>query len=307
MMDGLRQVLSLDTMAFLINVYAVVLSLAAAVVGTRKLRHLWRTRHLRRVWGIKNGERVILVCSELEEPGTRQWVEPREFIYSLKYGDVDAYFEVVVTLLRLYPSIKLKIISAGEVDQTRVDLARHIILIGGPDYNTLTERVLSWNQTQFEYRSPDVAIRSVNHPQEIVLYDKTHDREYCHTSDIWDFGYFERIRNPHNPKSRIILIGGCHTIGVTGAVKGFSMAESEDGEIPSSVLDNAALVSKIVGKSEHFSVLMEIERIGQTISVPLLRAEHVTVQSEDERRIQPVVAGVAAEQSDAPDGASHRR
>ncbi len=307
MMDGLRQVLSLDTVAFLVNVYAVSLSLAAAVVGMMKLRHLWRTRHLRRVWGIKNGERVILVCSELEEPEARQWPESREFIYSMKYGDVDAYFEVVVTLLRLYPSIKLKIISAGEAERTRVDLGRHIILIGGPDYNMLTERVLSWDQTQFEYRSPHVSSRSAQHPQEIVLYDKTHDREYCHTTDIRDFGYFERIRNPHNPKSRIILIGGCHTIGVTGAVKAFSMAESEDGEIPSSVVDNAALVAKIVGKSEHFTVLMEIERIGQTISVPLVRAEHVTVHSEADRRIQPVVARVAAEHDDAPDGASRRR
>ena len=59
-----------------------------------ELRNYWRTRHLRKVWGIKNGDQVIVVCSELDEPEARQQVEPREFIYSYKYGDLDAYIEV---------------------------------------------------------------------------------------------------------------------------------------------------------------------------------------------------------------------
>lgn len=108
---------------------------------------------MRKVWGINNGDSVIVVCSELENPEERQYVEPREFIYNLKYGDVDAYFEVVTTLLRLYPAIKLRVMSAGEVEATRVDLASHMILIGGPDYNAMTERMLSRRMTQFEYRS----------------------------------------------------------------------------------------------------------------------------------------------------------
>lgn len=271
---------SLDSIEFWITTYAVLLSAIEAVRATGKLRHLRRTRHLRRVWGIKDGDQVIVVCSELDEPATRQQVEPREFIYSLKYGDVDAYFEVLVTLLRLYPSIRMRVISAGEVEVTRVDLSRHLIVIGGPDYNALAERVLSWQQTQFEYRSPHVSTRSTEHPEEIVLYDKVKQAEYCHQTDTHDFGYFERIPNPHNPRSRVIIIGGCHTIGVAGAVKAFSMAESEDGEIPASVLSNAALVATKIGKSNRFSVLMEVERIGQTVSVPLIREDHVTVSGQ---------------------------
>jgi hypothetical protein len=95
-----------------------------------------------------------------------------------------------------------------------------------------------------------------------------------------DYGYFERIPNPQNPKSRVILLGGCHTIGVAGAVKAFSMAESEDGEIPSPVLANAALVARKVGNAERFSVLVEVERIGQTITVPLVREDRITVRDQ---------------------------
>ena len=265
---------------FWISVYAVVLSLMSAAQNTKKLQHLWLTRHLRRVWGIKDGEQVIVVCSELDEPANRQQVEPREFIYSLKYGDVDAYFDVLVTLLRLYPSIRMRVMSAGEIETTRLDLSRHIIVIGGPDYNALAERVLSWGQMQFEYRIPFSATISSEHPEEIVLYDNVRQTEYCHVTETRDYGYFESIPNPHNPKNRIIMIGGCHTIGVAGAVKAFAMAVSEDGEVPSSVLRNARIVANRIRKMSSFSALVEVERIGQTLSVPLVREDNITVSGQ---------------------------
>jgi hypothetical protein len=264
----------------LVNVYAFFISLIWVFLSTKKLKHFWRTRHLRKVWGIKDHDYVIIVCSELENPEERQNVEPREFIYNLKYGDVDAYFEVVVTLLRLYPNLKLSIFSAGEAKVTRINLARHLILIGGPDYNTITGRILKKKITRFYYRSPYVEEQSTEYPEEIVIYDKINNKEYCELSDEKDFGYFEKIKNPNNPENQIILIGGCHTIGVTGAVKAFSMAESEQGEIPKIVLNNAKIVAKKISKDSEFSVLISAERIGQTINVPLVDDNKITIKSE---------------------------
>lgn len=261
-----------------INVYALIVSLIGVVLSTKKLCRFWQTRHLRKVWGIKNRDYVIVVCSELDDPEERQNVEPREFIYNLKYGDVDAYFEVIITLLRLYPNIKLRILSAGEAENTRIDLAIHLILIGGPDYNSITGRILRKNITQFYYRSPYVEQKSLGHPEEIVIYDKINDKEYCELTDEKDFGYFEKIKNPNNPEKQIILIGGCHTIGVTGAVKAFSMAESEQGEIPKIVLKNAKKVAKRLTKNSEFSVLIPAERIGQTINTPLIDSSRITVK-----------------------------
>src|SRR6202023_3170398 len=105
-------------------------------------------------------------------------------------------------------------------------------------------RVLEWGDTQFTYRSPYVAARSTKYPDEIVIHDKLTHKEFCCEADTSDFGYLECIVNRHNPERGIIIFGGCHTIGVTGAVKAFSMAESEQGEIPRAVLRNAALVAK---------------------------------------------------------------
>ncbi|MDP3028215.1 MAG: hypothetical protein Q8O04_01695 [Deltaproteobacteria bacterium] len=267
-----------DYIHLLLVAVAVVLIIIEVISKTKKIARFWRTRHIRKVWGIKNHDYVIVVCSELDDPEERQNVEPREFIYNLKYGDVDAYFEVIITLLRLYPNIKLSILSAGEAEKTRFDLARHLILIGGPDYNSITGRILRKNITQFDYRSPYVEQKSFEHPEEIVIYDKINDKEYCELTDEKDFGYFEKIKNPNNPEKQIILIGGCHTLGVTGAVKAFSMAESEQGEIPTIVLKNAQTVAKKISKDSEFSVLISAERIGQTINTPLIDSSIITVK-----------------------------
>lgn len=271
---------SLDTFTLFVKVYAVILSIIGLVFATKKLGRLWHTRHLRKIWGIKNGDYVIVVCSELDNPEERQNIEPREFIYNLKYGDVDAFFEVIITLLRLYPKIKLRIMSAGEVEKTRINLAQHIILIGGPDYNSFTERILKNNNTQYDYRSPYVAEKSKAYPEEIVIYDKKNNQEYCECTDEKDYGYLERIQNPNSPDTQILLFGGCHTIGVTGAVKAFSMADSEHGEIPKVVIKNAKIVAKQISKKSEFSILITAERIGQTINVPIVNKDFICVNNK---------------------------
>ena len=280
----------LTSIEFGANFYARLITLLNIIPATKKLLHWWRTRHLQKIWGIKDGDSVIVVCSELENPKERQLVEPpREFIYSLKYGDVDAYFEVVTTLLRLYPAIKLRIMSAGEVTAVRFDLAsHHLILIGGPDYNALTQEILNQSVTQFDYRSPDGDTQSEQNPQEIVLYDKQNKKEYCFPTKISDdgdsdrdYGYFERIANPRNPKKNIVLIGGCHTIGVTGAIKAFSMAPNEEGKIQDPVLCNASLVAGQVGKAQTFAVVVSVDRVlGQTISTPVVKSTYITVRPD---------------------------
>ena len=52
---------------------------------------------------------------------------------------------------------------------------------------------------------------------------------------------------------------------------------SEDGGIPSAVFSNAAVVTKKIGKADKFAILVEVERIGQTISVPLVQENRITV------------------------------
>lgn len=266
--------------ALIISTYAIIVSAIGVIPATKKRIQDWKTRHLRKVWGIKKGDNVLVICSELDDPEKRQFVKDleinREFIYNLKYGDVDAYFEVVVTILRLFPKIKLCIMSAKEVENTRTNLLdKHLILIGGPDYNSTTAMILEKKITRYQYKSLYVEERSKSNPDEIVLYDTLNDKEFCEKTNKKDYGYFERVKNPNNTQKKIILIGGCHTIGVTGAVKAFSMFESEQGEIPSIVLTNAKKVAKKISKNCEFSVLVSVERVGQTINVPIVEKRNI--------------------------------
>jgi len=280
MIDSLRTMPAtiVEVISLWVKIYALLVSVIAGIFSTKRLARFWKTRHLRKVWGIKDGDYVIIVCSEMDEPEKRQKIEPREFIYNLKYGDVDAYFEVVVTLLRLFPKIKLRIMSSGEAIASKMDLERHLILIGGPDYNEITAGILKKNLTQFQYRSPDMQEVSTHYPNEIVLFDSVKKRELCELDYEKDFGYFERVKNPNNPNNKIILLGGCHTIGVTSAVKAFSLADSEHGEIPKMVLLNARKVAKVITSKSEFSVLVSAEQVGQTISVPVVEQKNITVR-----------------------------
>jgi hypothetical protein len=244
-----------------------------------KYKRRWPTRHLRKVWGLKNGEHVIVVCSELEHPEELQRAgEEREFIYHRKYGDLDAYFEVIITLLRLFPRIRLSVFSSGETEHTRIDMAEHIIVVGGPDYNVVTEQFLDKGITHYAYRSPDGEPSLIN-PKEIVLYCAQGEHEYCETTDERDYGYFERIRNPNNPTRNVILLGGCHTLGVSAAVKAYSVAPTEQGDIRTIVLKNARNTAKKISRRSEFAVLVRAERAAQTITVPIVRRRDIVVRN----------------------------
>lgn len=283
--------IDLDSISFWVNLYAIILTIIGSFIYIRKIPHLWKTRYLRRVWGIKDGEKVTIVCSELDDPEKRQNLEEREYIYSLKYGDLDAYIEVLVTLLSLYPSLKLRVISVGEINHTKQDLSTHIVVVGGPDYNELTKKILKTDKTRFNYKSPYLEISSETYPDEIVIFDKITNKEYCSLTDDEDFGYFEQLPNPYNPENKVILLGGCHTIGVTGAVKAFSSGISDDGKISKIVLRNSKNIWKWFPRkwkylprkfrtTQHYSVLLQVHKIGQNISIPEVKDGNIFLKNE---------------------------
>ncbi len=254
------------------------MSVIGAIKLTQRQILLWNTRDLRKIWGIKDKDKVIVICSELDEPVARQNVELREFIYNLKYGDVDAYFEVIATLLRLYPKLKLRILSAGEAETTTFDMAQHIILIGGPDYNEIAGKYINTEYTQIDYLSRTPENKSKLNETEIVIRNKSSGQEFFDDDEMRDYGYFERINNPHNPQAHIILVGGCHTIGVTAAVKSFSLSKSEYGEIPQVVIDNSKRVAKKINKKSEFAIIVKAQRVGQTINTPIVNDSLVFIK-----------------------------
>jgi hypothetical protein len=257
----------LDYLGTGFRVYAVAVSLVSIWFGFTRLARHWQYRHLKKVWGFRDKDQVVLLCSELDDPEERQWVEPREFIYLMKYGDADAYVEVIGTLFRIYPNIDIQILSSGDLDRIQVDLSKHIILIGGPDYNEMTRRLLDEQKTRIAYYSPYLKCADPENPKEIIIYDRISKRKLFCSETERDYGYFERAPNPFSPKHHVILIGGCHTVGVTAAVKAFSAAGGQRDVSPA-VVRNARLVAKHVPKGAAFAVFIEAQKIGLNINTP---------------------------------------
>ncbi|RAY13040.1 hypothetical protein DPM19_21280 [Actinomadura craniellae] len=267
--------MELDWLGDALQIVGIGASVGASTVASISLKKNWRYRALRNVWGFGRRDRVMVVCTELDDPETRQFPEPREFIYSYKYGDLDALFEVVTTLLRLFPALELRVVSYNELDRSQLDLDSHLVLIGGPDYNKVTERILEEADTCFDYLSPYSRQPSRRHPDEIVLLARESGDELFFTTDKRDYGYFETLDNIYAEGKRIVLIGGCHTLGVTGAAKTFSVLNVARQETREIVLRNANRVWRHTRRKKRFAVLVEAHRVGTSISTPQVKTQNI--------------------------------
>ena len=250
-------------MALLNNIttwLSIIFTIIGIVFSFQAGLRVWNMRHIKKVLGIQTGDDVLIVCSELPDPIDRQMVEEREYIYLMKYGDLDAWVENLLSMVKMFPKCNLHISSSGEALQNTMDLEGHIFLIGGPDYNKMTEDFINKGLTRFAYDEID---------GEIALHDTKTGKNYFYTTLDKDFGYIEKIPNPYNPKKNVIFFGGCHTIGVTSAVK--FLSAFSNGR--SNISDIAYANSKMIVQDSNidinkFVLLINATKVGSTISYP---------------------------------------
>jgi hypothetical protein len=246
----------------IITIISIIVTTVSLTYPIRDSIKQWQLRHLRKIFGIKNGEKVLVVCSELTNPKKRQMIEEREFIYLMKYGDIDAWVEYLLSMMKIFPKVSFETSSSGESLNNKLFLEEHIAIIGGPDYNKLAKHFIDKGITRFIYKEIG---------EEIVIHDKKTKKDYYYTTLDKDFGYIEKIPNPYNRSKYIFLFGGCHTIGVTSAVKFFSAFSNGKSSVSNVALDNA---KRIVKADEidinNFALLINATKIGATISYPCL-------------------------------------
>lgn len=279
------------------KLYAFVLTIISGTTFTRRVLRNWPYRHIKRLYGIKNGDRVVLLCSELPEAETLQWVEPREFIHLMKYGDVDALLELVASMLRIYPDIDLKILTAKDIEHVHVDLQKHIILVGGPDYNPLARRLIDEGRTAIAYYSDDIGAPSPMASPEITILEKTCAKEHFRIKKDEDAGYFERFVNPYSARHNVLIFGGCHTIGVTAAAKVFSAYSGGRNELSAQVQSNARLVAKITRNASAFYIVFEAKKVGVNVATPEIRRDEVRIVSAKVGRQRRLWGRVSADSS----------
>lgn len=229
----------------------------------RAAPRFFRYRLARSFFGFRNGQRVLIICSELEDAEDRQWVEPDEFIYMLKYGDLDALFGLVWLIREIYPRCRLEVLSSKEAQSGNIDYDRDLILIGGPDYNKVCERMLKESPVLLNY----VELLCEGGKLRIGL--AAPDREpWCGGEIYDDYGYIEVGENPFAKGRRAFFFGGCHTIGVTAATKVLQLNKDLGGGLTPTARDNLLRIKRFRRFRKRFCIVFRAALVGATIPGP---------------------------------------
>ena len=224
--------------------------------------------YFKSLWGFSETDHVYIVCPELEEPEKRQYPEPQEFLYLGKYGDIDSLIAVYSSLNKIYPNLNIKFCTSEEFKNIPGNpYASNLILIGGPDYNKVTEVFMK--DTPFEF--------SQYENEETILKDKKNGQIFKsefreQKEEIIDYGFFLKILNPYNPKKKLIMINGIHTYGVYGTAKCFSWHDEHEIEIAK---ENCRTVIDSLGNDPYFAVVVEVKCIGKKIGTPRIKRENL--------------------------------
>ena len=241
----------------------------AQTVNSTLMKYPTRDYYFKSLMGLEDDCEVAIICSELESAESRQNPEPDEFLYVYKYGDLDSLICTLISLNSIYHNAKIRFLTSDELQHDNSSmLAKNLIIIGGPDYNE-TARMFG-EHIPISYCSTENG--------ETLL--RTEDgREFHSKSEkigngvkVTDYGFFSRVINPHNPKSRLIIIGGIHTHGVLGASKCFSMTEESEMSIAES---NCRKVIDKKGSDPIFTAIIKTTSINNKLVTPTLEDEFI--------------------------------
>jgi len=209
---------------------------------------------LRGPWHFGDGRQVSIVCAEipaaLRNPDatpthpTLPWGE----LYS--YGAIDALFELHGHIRAANPHSDVRVFRVNDLESD--DLAAHLVILGGPDWNDLARRI--------QELLPDFPVRQVSDgtdPRHAYFEVPTADRVDKHApvlSDgdelIWDVGLFLRAPNPANRKRTLTVCTGMYSLGTWAVVRALTDVKFRDR--------NADYLNERFPGADAFSILMRI-------------------------------------------------
>lgn len=209
---------------------------------------------LRGPWHFGDGRQVSIVCSEvpreLRNPDATPSHPTLPYGNLYSYSSIDALFELHGHLRAANPHSDVRVFKADDIQPD--DLASHLVILGGPDWNELAKRIAEL--------VPDFPIRQVSDesdPQRAYFEVPTGEGVETHRpvlSDdgelIWDVGLFLRAPNPANRKRTLAVCTGMYSLGTWAVVRALTDAKFRDR--------NAAYLDERFSSADAFSVLMRI-------------------------------------------------
>lgn len=177
-----------------------------------------KDRRLRIWWATEKGSSSIsLICSVLPEDLRSKFSTPSsdEYIHSDKLGDKDALLEVFEGLHTSHHFERISVIAA--TDASNEAWSQSTFLIGGPDFNEISARVLKLLRPPFVFGSDD-------EDEPLITCSITGDSwtiETDETTSIPSTDYAMILVGPNvlEPQTRLFGAFGLGTLGVVGACR----------------------------------------------------------------------------------------
>ncbi|MFZ3475848.1 hypothetical protein ACODT3_41555 [Streptomyces sp. 4.24] len=202
-----------------------------------------------RFLGITHASRVDVVCSQLPDHTTTP-TRPSDPLYARysRFADLDSLFYVRIQLARAFPTAHIRDFHPGEYYDADADT---LIVIGAPHRNAKYAEFLPHLPCRFS-SPPDAGLAFPDHTDTALSPRWTPEGEL-----LADLSVITRLTLAQG--TRVILLGGCLTLGVLGAAK--CLFNGDHG------IRNTGYLNDLAGERDLI-VVTETGRIGGITDTP---------------------------------------
>lgn len=190
-----------------------------------------------------------------------------DYIESLRYADADALIELYGHIRATNPNNRVKYCTSAELQPS--DYTAHLILIGGVDWNAVTEAVLRMidipvSQAKRENKTDDYGAFEVRTGDEVQLFRPTVVKTVVKKDElrilVEDVAHFYRAPNPYNSKRTVTILNGMFSRGTLGVVRALTDARFRS--------QNEAYIREQFAGSDTFSVLTRVPVVNGSVVTP---------------------------------------
>ncbi|MDP4504698.1 helix-turn-helix domain-containing protein [Nonomuraea turcica] len=217
-------------------------------------------------WHFPRGEPITIICSQIPEEDRaripKSDPDNADYVALYRYSDLDSLFELWGHVRSVNPHSRGVVRTMADLQSD--DLTTHVVLLGGVDYNAVTEYTLT--RIELPVRQiPDWA--GEKGPYFEVERDGDTERYYPVTVGSGDslrlqedVAFFYRGVNPFNVERTLTICNGIYARGVYGAVRALTDARFHDR--------NAGYLESRFGDAESYSILMRVGVQGRAVITP---------------------------------------
>ncbi|MEH7436890.1 hypothetical protein V7182_05295 [Neobacillus drentensis] len=192
----------------------------------------------KKLWKLDDGQKVSFVIAN---PPAAFRIDESEYTKTVYMLDYKAFMIINVFLSSIYK--KLTITAEIEEEFHNRDIRDHLVLIGGPVNNPLTEKVMNL------INSP-LAFNSKTHE---IMDNKTGTQYIAEVVDgsiVKDYGLVIRTTNPYNKENSVTIIAGSRTYGTLASAESLTMPFIKS-------------INKKIKKNKNFAMLLGLDVPGK--------------------------------------------